>query len=476
MRPRFDLFIVLLFVASLAVAEEKDAKTHTVARRPFKVEVKLPGVIESLQTTEVSVAPQSWASLLVLEAVAPGTRVTRGQTLFRLETDKIDEAIRDLEAARALTLLTIQQEDLDLKLLKQSGPLDLELAERTQKEAALDLDRYVKLEGPLGEKAARFKLKGAQETVEYVGEELRQLEKMYKANDLVEETEEIVLKRARNDLEQAKFALELAQSQSEEALQVGLPRELQKHRDTARQSALAWEKARTTQPIAIEKQRLELEKLEFERKKAEDQLTRLKADRQLLTVLAPADGVVYYGRASQGKWITAAEAMTKLRPGGVIQPREVMMTIVRTDSVFVRASVPEKDLSDVTRGVTAQVAPTALPHTRLPATLQDVSPVPTADGQFDARFSLSVVPHGQVVPGMSCEVRLAPVAKADAIAVPTKAVFSDDLDENRKYVLIAEKNKPDARHEVTVGRANDSHTEILTGLQAGDQIKLEKPE
>ena len=43
---------------------------------------------------------------------------------------------------------------------------------------------------------ANFSVKSADNMLAYEKEELRQLEKMYKADDLVEETEEIVLKRA----------------------------------------------------------------------------------------------------------------------------------------------------------------------------------------------------------------------------------------------------------------------------------------
>ena len=39
----------------------------------------------------------------------------------------------------------------------------------------------------------------------YSLEELNQLKKMYEADDLTEETEEIIIQRAQNDVDQAKF-------------------------------------------------------------------------------------------------------------------------------------------------------------------------------------------------------------------------------------------------------------------------------
>ena len=47
--------------------------------------------------------------------------------------------------------------------------------------------------------------------LEYEQEELRQLEKMYKADDISEETEQIVLKRAHDNVDSRKFAAEVGQ-------------------------------------------------------------------------------------------------------------------------------------------------------------------------------------------------------------------------------------------------------------------------
>ena len=57
----------------------------------------------------------------------------------------------------------------------------------------------------------------AKDTLEYEEEELRQLEKMYKADEATEETEKIVLKRARDTVKRAKFVLERTQAECDES-------------------------------------------------------------------------------------------------------------------------------------------------------------------------------------------------------------------------------------------------------------------
>ena len=59
-------------------------------------------------------------------------------------------------------------------------------------------------------------------------EELKQLEKMYKADDLVEDTEEIILRRQRFALESAEYGLEVTKENSAYNLKTAIPREAAK--------------------------------------------------------------------------------------------------------------------------------------------------------------------------------------------------------------------------------------------------------
>ena len=50
-------------------------------------------------------------------------------------------------------------------------------------------------------------LKSSEQYLAYAAEELNQLKKMYEADDLTEETEEIILQRAQYQYERAKFSM-----------------------------------------------------------------------------------------------------------------------------------------------------------------------------------------------------------------------------------------------------------------------------
>ena len=83
--------------------------TYTVKASPFKVEVTLKGVFEAEVTSEVTLRPEVWSSLVVLKAVKQGTHVKKGETLVRLETRKIDLELSDVEFSRQLSDLSLRQ-------------------------------------------------------------------------------------------------------------------------------------------------------------------------------------------------------------------------------------------------------------------------------------------------------------------------------------------------------------------------------
>ncbi len=319
-------------------------------------------------------------------------------------------------------------------------------------------------------------MKFAHENLAYEKEELAQLEKMYKADDLTEETEKIVLKRQRDAVERAEWSVHVAEIEHEKYLKTDLPRQDRQMDENFQRRTLQWNKNRIELPQNLNKARLELERAKIQRARSEDKLAKMQADREAMIVKAPADGTVYYGRCQRGKFNEAPALAEALRQGGAIQPNQVFMTVVESGPLFVRAAVPEDQLHKVSKGVEGTAAPTGYPDSKWDAAVEEVSAVPVSPGSFDARLSVSPEkPARQIVPGMTCKIKLTPYSKSEAVVVPPKTVFSDPEDEDEKFVYLLDKhNKPEKR-EVKVGKQTDKQVEIRRGLSAGDKILLEAP-
>ncbi|HEV3256918.1 MAG TPA: HlyD family efflux transporter periplasmic adaptor subunit [Gemmataceae bacterium] len=455
--------------------------THKVEKEPFKVELTLKGTFEAEDMTEVTLSPEAWTSdahgaLTVKTAVEHGTPVHKGDTLITLDLSKIDQAIKELESDNQLADLAIKQAEEELPVQEKSLPLDLADAERAKKVADEDLKHFTERDRAFQEKTVQFEVKSARDYLEYVKEELKQLEKMYRSKDMTEDTEEIILKRQRDQVERMAFMLQTAEVARDLMLKVTLPRRDQTLHENAVRTGLTLHKAKTTLPLGLSQKRLALTKLKYDREKSADKLHKLEKDHDTMTVKAPADGIVYYGKCARGQWSTAATVAAKLQRGGTLTPDEVILTIVKHRPLFVRAAVEEKELHHLQAGLPARVVPVPYPDLKLAAKIDSVSAIPGTSGAFEARVAVMLGKDAAaIMPGMACHVKLVAYKNPDALTVPAAAVFTEPLDDDSHYVYVWGKDGKPEKRPVVVGQKAGDTVEVRKGLHEGDEVLLEKP-
>ena len=450
--------------------------THTVKAEPFRVEISLDGTFVAQKMTEIVVKPDTWSTFKVEEAVKHGETVSRGDVLVKFDPKAIDEAVADGKTSQRLAEISLKQAEASLKMLEATTPMDVAMAERAKKMADEDRARYFKIEREMDKKSAEFSLKRAQQYLDNDLEELKQLEKMYAADDLTEETEEIVLKRQRAAVEQSKFYLEQAKLRYDETLQIRMPRSEESMKYSDQLLELATQQAKFSLPLSLEQQQLELEKAKVLRERSAEKFKKLLADQKLMTIESPVDGVVYYGKCVNGKWATGAAADAKLKVGKMVTANDPFMTIVGTRPMVVRAAVAEKDLQWIKSGLRGTARPAAYADLRAPVTVSEINGIPAADGTFAAtlRVSLDADAEG-LMPGMTCKVKLVPYQKTRTLTVPPTALKTDEIDDTKHYVqLVGDDAKP-KKQPVTVGKRTAAKVEILDGLVAGDKVLKEYP-
>lgn len=454
--------------------EKEPPATVTLKRKPLKITVELEGVFEADSAHEIVLHPEEWNTLVVETAVSHGATVRKGDVLLKLETPKLDQAIADLRADLNILEVAVQQGEQQSQALEKTVALDLKAGRRAARIAKEDQKFFFDVARPFEEKLAGFQVKVAKQGAEYEQEELRQLEKMYKADDITEETEEIVLRRARDTVERAKFSLDMAQLLSDYTLKFSLPRRDDEVKEAAERITLDAAKREVDLPLAQRRQRLELEKLRMQRAQSEERLRRLQADRTMMTVAAPADGIIYYGKLSRGRTADATSLADSLRPHGSVAPNQVVMTLVEPRPMAVRVTVPENQLHDLRPNLSATVIPTGYPDEELSASIDTVGDIPLSPGNFDGRLRVDLTSGTKLLrPGMTCKVKLVPYRKPDAICVPPSALVTDELDEHKQSVQVLEKDGKTTSRSVTVGRKTEKQIEIVKGLAEGEKVVLE---
>lgn len=446
------------------------SKTHQVQPGLFRIDASVEAVVESPETHEIALRPRSWSSFKVLRAVERGTAVKKGDVIVQLETDDLEEAIRDAKVALKIAQTELQVARFQIETLERNLDKDLENSERLLAQEKEDFDSHEKVIAPFTRKSVTQNLKMAEHFVEYQKEELRQLEKMYKADDLTEETEEIILKRARNDLEMSLFMLESAKVRAEQQLRV-LPREAVRLSESIRKQSIELAKLKVELPTKLAVAKLQFEKSTTSATDSGEKLKKLQSDLAMLTVTAPADGVVYYGQATRGKWSEASP----LQRGNSLQAHTVFATVVQPAKVRLRLTVTEKDRGAVAVGKGGQFAPAFEPERTLRVKVESVAAYPLASGSFDAVASLADGDAAGLVPGMTGKAKLALYENPRALTLPSGLVHDDEASDEH-FVYVSAPLGRARKQPVVLGRKKDKLLEIVSGLKAGDQVFVDKPD
>ena len=454
-------------------------ETVKVARAPMRVEVALTSALEPEDRAEIVLRPEAWAQLVIEKAPEPGARVKAGDALITFDAAKLEDEIHDAKHALETSSLGLEQARLEHEIAEKTAELDLTAALRSRKQATENLQHYLEVDAPLNERQHRHSLDQSRFSLEYSQEELNQLEKMYKADDMTEETEEIILKRARRDVESSRYYLDVTTARADRALRVELPRQKENMTESTTRTVMASQKTEASAERQSRLRKLGLAKQEVEHKRLAQKLEKLSRDRELAVVKSPRDGIVYLGRFSRGKWVDAPQLAESLRKGGAVQPNQVFLTVADPRVGSLRVEVPEKELQGVEPGAVAIVSPTARPSLKLLARVDRVAPGPTLPGIFEARVVLdrSTEIPAWLLPGMECSVKIVAHSSPQALVIPEGSLFFEDSAiESEPHVFVAHGGQKPEKRIVKLGRRAGGKVEILSGLAEGDEVTTQKPQ
>jgi multidrug efflux pump subunit AcrA (membrane-fusion protein) len=462
------LALSLVPLAPLAsMGSEQPGPVVEVTRTDLSAETGFEARFDAVRSQEIRIDPADWKEWVVLRAVPHGTTVRKGDVLVEFDQQDIGEEIDTLERARAESATGLELAQAELDHQRTSTPMELESASRAARRAKEDLERFQSEGRARAEAEARFSLVSAEQQLLNEREELEQLLKMYEADDLTEETEEIILQRQKFAVEAAEFSFAGAQLRVQERLAETIPREAVDLESAQQQTALALELAEDTLERKLRQKELAVAKLETDRRKEATRLSDLQKDRQAMTLTAPFDGIAFYGAFRDGRLVSAAEAAKKLAPGGKVAPFEVVMTVVEPSPLELCASVDEKVLGQLREGTAGTATPALLPDARLPVKVTSLGAVPDPDGSYPVRLEVEAGDHPNLRPGMTCKVDLQPVLRSGVLAIPEGLVSTEAGKSTVRLQL------PDGSEEdrtVQLGARGNGMIEVLDGLAEGDRI------
>ena len=460
-----------------ATKEEKEkTKTIEVEKKYIRIELSLKGYFEDPDAIPVSISTKNWGELKVTEPPVQGKKVKKGDLLLQFELEKIKQRLDLLNSDLSVIDLDRQILSSEVKLAETLAPMEKKELDRMENYVRQDFERFKKVDLPHEKKAAAMSLKSYRDSLAYATEELNQLKKMYEADDLTEETEEIILQRTENQVDRAKFLLEGAIKRNQKFNDVFVPREVVAIEDAYDRKKLSMSTIRKILPVELKKKKLELQKLEEERSKLLRIKKELEFDVKQMNPHSPATGILYWGTFKRGKWSGTTNFEPKLRKAGVIKPHEEFLTVSPNKRTQVRIQLPEKYLDEVSAGMKGKIERVSYTDQKLEACLTKIEDIPINPGLYDLTVEV-VIPEDQKLPlpGTSCTLKVVIYEKANALTLPSSVVFSEDANPESKFVYLPSKNGKTRKKKVEVGKRSGTRIEILKGIRMGTKVLSGKP-
>jgi len=247
----------------------------------------------------------------------------------------------------------------------------------------------------------------------------------------------LALADARDNLEQAQKLLEEGKTEEAQSLLEAVDQNLSVAED--RSKAEAW-----SLPFAV--------------KLAELQYDQAKAELDKATIAAPFDGVIANIYITEGQQLST---MNYANPAiCLIDPSEIKLTGV----------IDEIDVSRVKLGQEAVITLDALPGKEVKGRVTFISPASTI--QTGVVFYKTTIvlenPEAELKDGMSASAEIILEQHNDVLLIPNRAI-QGSLEKPWVEVVVGEEVE---QREITMGVSDGAYTEVLAGLEEGEEIIL----
>jgi HlyD family secretion protein len=449
------------------IAAGAHAGELTMEQKPFSVTHSLTATALPDESQPISLDAEAWEDFSILRIAAHGSAVKKGDVLVVFDAEGIDRKITDTRQAIATETLGLAQAELELATLGKTVPEQLARLRRNADEAAEELAYFTGTRRKASEDAAAQSLKRNEQLLASKKEELKQLLKMYEADDITEETEEIILQQQKDTVEYAEFALRMEILDHKRTLAVNLPREAVALTEKRDDTALLLEKGEKGLPRSLELKKLEVAALKTSLSRNSETLAELEKDRSLFEIKAASDGTFYHGVIEDGKW-TTGEPVKGLRVNGSAPIRKAFATFIPATAKMVIHAFPDQATAAVLKpGATGSATLPGRSDIVVPVTLSGISPVPNPDQTYSASFTAEWPEGISAHAGQTIKINLVSYATESALVIPSKAIGFGPKGWTVEVKLADGKTE---KRTVTKGRNSDGETEITAGLEAGQVV------
>lgn len=440
--------------------------TDVAARKTFRLTVRERGTVDSLKSA--TIISEVDGSNTIISIVPEGTKVEEGDLLVELDSAAMVEEEKEgiIKVTNAEAALKKAQEGLEIQ--RRQNESDIAAAKLAVILAELDLEKWQKGDfvQKRGEIAGRIQLakeelKRANEVFEY---SQRLARKGYKSQNELE-ADKIAVTKAEVNLAAVEAELDVLEDYED-------PRTVAELKELAEESVRALERAERQATAAIAQFEADLKAAELTYEVETEDLAKDRAQLAACKIYAPQAGEVVYatedGRRSDSQQIAE---------GTQVRERQAIIKLPDLTQMKVDLRIHESLISRVHPELPARIRVDALPGKVFPGKVLSVSAVPVSGSwfrpdlkEYSGVVSIDYTPGEDIrlKPGLTADVEIIVQSRPDVLQIPFQSVVSAG---KQRFAYVLTPRGPE-RREVLTGAANDTHIEILDGVDEGEKVIL----
>ncbi len=443
-----------------------DVSKFTVVPRGFNVVLQEKGELKAARSTDINCEVEGRSTIITL--IPEGTAVKEGDLLVELASDEIEDRIRQEELKEANAITAFESAQTELEIQRDQNASDIRKAELEIELKRLELEKYQKGEWEQMLKEHEIAIEQAEINLRRRKEDFAAAEEL-KAKDFITETEyeedEFNKIRAEWDLEKAEKAIEVLREYTHVAAQ----RKREADLDEATKECARVKKNAEAEELkklrAVEGKKKELDLIQ-------DQLAKLRAQKEKTRITAPTQGfVVYFGGA--GRRFFMAEDQIKV--GGTVHERQTILSLPDTSEMLVVLRVHEAKTDKLRLGQPAKITVEGLPGHEFTGKVTKIGVVADTQNRWlnpdlkEYETEVAMDPADvPLKPGVTAHVEILVETVENSLAVPVQSVYAKA---GRRYVF-GEEGGETIPVEVKLGAIGTEWAEIIEGLSSGERILM----
>lgn len=456
-----------------AAAQQDVDRTFTLKRGDLVLGITQPGTVNARKKHRV--VPQANVRSTIVWIIEENARVKKGDVVVKLDPTDLENRVLDgrielenLEKEQELALEAQKLED-------STQAANMKAAEDRVSKADDALRKYLRFERRQKRDSLDLTISNSQSKLEDARETYRNL-KANPETDTDEDKQKEYKKKvanAQSGISSAENELENSESSRRLWKMYDDPSKLKALYNEVDQADLNMEKVKVAIQSSRARTNRSLNNYRKRIRRVRENLAQNEKFLQMMTLYAPADGIVIYGNPDR------PHSNPDIKPGMEVWRGMILMTIPEMSDMVVNLDLPEQYRSKVKVGDRVIITPDSMPSVKFHGTIDVIPTLPVNiifwDSTSPKVYKSSIRFDKQsdlLVNGMSVQIEVITNTIKDTLFIPVEAIFED---KERFYVYLQTPGGGSREADVKIGESNDRFVQIVDGLKENDTIYLYRP-